>query len=210
MIDRAKESETTADGGPASAMETADAGAAGATDATIGMWTANAIGLGILPLIGISVLGPFLALWGTMPLHSAFRDITVVAIFIPAFLAAVAAHEGLHALAYRYAGGAGWDSIRFGVNWKALAPYAHCMSAMSARAYRIAVSLPGVLLGAIPALLAWAVGDGRLAVWGFLMVAAAGGDIAILWAIRRVPGHAHVRDHPTRAGCEIVREGPGR
>ena len=175
-------------------------------DASIGMGLANVIGIGVLPIIGCFVFIPFTALWGIAPIRAAFRDIASVAVFIPSFLAAIVAHEGLHALAFRFAGGAEWTSIRFGMNWKALAPYAHCRSAMSARAYRIAVSLPGLVLGSVPAAIAIATGDGWLAVWGFVMIAAAGGDIAILLAIRKVPGRRMVRDHPARAGCEVLRE----
>jgi hypothetical protein len=36
------------------------------------------------------------------------------------------------------------------------------------------------------------------------MVFVAGGDLAIIWILRRVPGRTLVRDHPSRAGCEVV------
>jgi hypothetical protein len=38
------------------------------------------------------------------------------------------------------------------------------------------------------------------------MTIAAGGDLAVLLAIRQVSGSAWVRDHPTKAGCQILKK----
>jgi hypothetical protein len=38
------------------------------------------------------------------------------------------------------------------------------------------------------------------------MVMAAGGDLAVLLATRGVPATATVRDHPSKPGCEVLKE----
>jgi hypothetical protein len=35
---------------------------------------------------------------------------------------------------------------------------------------------------------------------------AAGGDAAVLWAVRRVPGTSKVLDHPKKVGCQVLEE----
>jgi hypothetical protein len=75
---------------------------------------------------------------------------------------------------------------------------------MPITAYRVGAALPGVALGLVPGLLGLAVGSGVLVAWGALFTATAAGDALILWLIRRAPTEALIRDHPSRAGCEIL------
>lgn len=121
------------------------------------------------------------------------------------FFVGIMGHEWLHAVGFRLAGKVPSDSIRYGFNWKGLAPYAHCHAAMKAKAYRLGVMLPGLVLGALPAIAGLAAGVWWLVVWGALMFIAAGGDAAILLAVRHVPGEALVEDHPTRVGCRVLK-----
>jgi hypothetical protein len=72
---------------------------------------------------------------------------------------------------------------------------------MRATGYRISVVLPGVGLGILPAIIGVALGLGWLTVLGAVMTGAAGGDLAVLWAIRGVAADATVRDHPSKPGC---------
>lgn len=99
------------------------------------------------------------------------------------------------------------DAIRYGFNWKGLAPYAHCYAVMSARSYRIGVALPGIVLGILPAVVGLVAGVWWLAAWGAVMLVSAGGDLAVLLAVRRVPGEALVQDHPSRVGCHVLEMG---
>ena len=75
---------------------------------------------------------------------------------------------------------------------------------MTARGYRATALLPAIVLGLGPALAATAGGWGALGLWSWAMLAVAGGDVAAVWAIRRVPATALVQDHPARVGCRIL------
>ena len=65
------------------------------------------------------------------------------------------------------------------------------------------MALPTLVLGVIPGLLGLLLGNFLLAFWAVIMLVSGSGDLAILWAIRPVPGDAIVRDHPSRAGCLV-------
>jgi hypothetical protein len=118
----------------------------------------------------------------------------------------IGGHELLHAAAFVLVGKAPLSAVRFGFSWKAFAPYAHCRAPLTAAAYRVALLLPGLALGIVPGFLGVIGGSLPLALWGILMLVAAGGDVAVWWAVRSVPAKALVLDHPTKAGCQVLQE----
>ncbi|HEU5170913.1 MAG TPA: DUF3267 domain-containing protein [Gemmatimonadales bacterium] len=130
-------------------------------------------------------------------------------LWIGALVVGVAGHELLHGLAWAAASGQPLRVIRFGVNWRALAPHARCTVPLPASAYRFGAAAPGVVLGIIPALAGSSTGHGGVAAFGWFMTLAAGGDFVVLWLIRNLPGSTMLQDHPTRAGCVVLgrREG---
>ncbi|HXW01713.1 MAG TPA: DUF3267 domain-containing protein, partial [Anaerolineae bacterium] len=148
---------------------------------------------------------PYRWLWGqslvTPVIHMGVRGFVTAVVL---FFVGIMVHEWLHAVGFRLAGKVPPDSIRYGFSWKGLAPYAHCHASMKAKAYRFAVMLPGLVLGVLPAIAGLAVGVWWLVVWGALMAISAGGDVAVLLAVRHVPGEALVEDHPTKVGCHVL------
>ncbi len=149
---------------------------------------------GALLLIALPVfLGAHVWLWGVEGIDFSWQHAL-------ALLPLTVAHEGLHGVGFLLAG-APRSQLRFGFSLKRLTPFAHCSAPMRARGYRVSVVLPGVALGLVPAILGVATGFGWLTVIGAVMIGAAGGDLAVLWAIRRVPRDVSVRDHPSKPGC---------
>ena len=60
--------------------------------------------------------------------------------------------------------------------------------------------MPALLLGLLPAIVALFTGSGWLLVFGLIFTIAAGGDMVILWTLRRVPGNICAREaKPSRA-----------
>ena len=84
-----------------------------------------------------------------------------------AFLLSVLAHEGLHGIGYYWAGAERAD-IDFGIKWSALAPYAHCSVPLRAAPYRVAIALPGLVLGVLPLIAGLGLGWGGLPCTRFL------------------------------------------
>ena len=159
-------------------------------------------GAALLAPIALIALGPHLALWG-LPEVPFPSDLVSILLFCGAFVLGVLFHEGLHGLGH-VRGEAAWADVQFGMHWKALTPFAQCTVPTRARSYRIAITLPGLVLGVVPLGLGVATGTWLATFYGFLMLVAAAGDFLILWILRGVPAGAWVQDHPRQVGCLVV------
>lgn len=159
-----------------------------------------------LTVIGLALPAAVYALfWGAVPYNGFDRLIEVhwVALAV-AVVGSIFAHELLHILAFRVFGGVPLHQIRLGVYWPALMPYANTSARLTARAYRMVIALPGVVLGVLPIVIAIMVANGALLWYGALMLSAAAGDAVALWALRNVPGERYVVDCVDRVGCTVV------
>jgi len=172
------------------------------TDLSISLTVANIISIVMMPAILLLVLVPYGLIWGTPSVPNGDGDLSSLLVLILVFAASIVAHEALHGVEFVRFGRLPWSAVHFGFKWKALMPYAHCASAMTASAYRWSFLLPGAVLGLAPALL----GIGWLAVYGTVMLVAASGDLIALWLIRKVASDAQVIDHSERVGCWVLTE----
>ena len=98
-------------------------------------------------------------------------------------------------------------AFKLGFQWKSLTPYAHCKEPMDIRPYRIGAFAPGFILGILPWLVSLVTGDVLFLFYGFLFTIAASGDLLILWLIRGIKPNTLVEDHPTKAGCYVIKQG---
>ena len=172
-------------------------------DATISFVWANVVAFLIIPLAAVIFLLPYWLAGGRFFYE---RDQPSVLVLLLAFAGGILIHELLHLVGFVWAGKVGVTAVKLGFSWKGLAPYAHCAEPMRASAYRLSIMLPGLVLGILPGFLGIVLRSWFLVLWGILMMSAAGGDLAVLLAIRQVPGSAWVRDHPTKAGCQVLKE----
>ena len=164
---------------------------------------ANLIALFWLPIAALLALGPFLLRWGAEPLVAAIPPPSRLPLVLAVLLASVLLHELVHLAGFLLAG-APRGPVHLGFNRRTLTPFACCGEPVTARGYRATALLPAIVLGLGPALAATAGGWGALGLWSWAMLAVAGGDVAAVWAIRRVPPTALVQDHPARVGCRIL------
>jgi hypothetical protein len=91
------------------------------------------------------------------------------------------------------------------MNWRVLMPYSHPAQPMRVWSYALGAAAPGCVLGLVPALFGVATANGAWSGWGALFLAAACGDVLVLYSMRHLPACTLVRDHPTRIGCEVVK-----
>lgn len=170
------------------------------------MGRANVVALfGWLP-ISATLVVPFLWVHGSQALIDGFDWLAQFPHFLVALFGGIVTHEVLHGLAWKLAAGKPWSAIRFGIQWKTITPYAHCSEPMAARAYAIGAATPGIVLGLLPLLISYFMGNGVLAAFGAFFLFAAGGDALILWLLRDVKPDRQVIDHPERAGCLLLEE----
>lgn len=151
------------------------------------------------------VLAPYWLIWHEIAFLEAFTVFTLAELLI-LFVVTIILHEAIHGLTWVFVGDLELSAIKYGVLWKALAPYAHPRVALPARVYRLGVAMPGLVLGLLPSLIGMALGHSVLAGWGALLLSFAGGDLLVLLAIATLPASALVLDHPTRFGCVVVGE----
>ncbi|MFO8100278.1 MAG: DUF3267 domain-containing protein [Salinibacter sp.] len=159
-------------------------------------------GVVLLVPIALLALGPYFSLWG-VPSQPFPAELGGVLLFLAAFVVGTLLHEGLHGLGHLW-GRASWADLRFGMHWTALTPFARCTVPSRARAYRLAVALPGFVLGVLPLGIGLWSGHWLTTFYGFLMLVAAAGDLLVLWILRGVPSGAWVQDHPEAVGCLVV------
>jgi hypothetical protein len=172
----------------------------------------HSIPIGWATLLGIALVAPIVAalIW----LHALVHGPAAISAAIDALLGrpalgiallalGIVVHEVVHAAVWVYAAGGGWGRVRFGWQWKVLAPFAHYTDPLPIGAYRLGAIAPLVILGVLPAIAGTLAGWGGVAAFGWLLAAGAAGDLAVLWLLRRVPAGALVTDHPSRAGCLV-------
>jgi Putative zincin peptidase len=172
----------------------------------------RSVSLGVATLLGLALAAPPVAL--LLALHAKVHgrgsiDAAVnsllgnLAVGLPLLALGIVVHELVHAIAWVAAGRGRWDRVRFGWQWRALAPFAHYTEPLPATAYRQGAVAPLLVLGVVPALAGTFAGWPAVAAFGWLLVVGAAGDLAVLWLLRGVPPDALVADHPTRAGCLV-------
>jgi len=93
-------------------------------------------------------------------------------------------HELLHVVGFRIARGLAGDQISIRWSRRFLLPHVALRVPVGVRRLRFAALLPGVLTGVLPLIAGALTGHGKLVVLGALMAAAAGGDLAIVVAVR--------------------------
>jgi hypothetical protein len=185
-------------------MRESGAGLPEGKDLSISLARANVYTLAIsLPLVGL-MLAAYLILSPSRGMASGGIALTGGLLFVVLMIAGILIHEGIHALAWSAFGRLPLQRIRFGFQASTLTPYAHALDPMPARAYRLGALMPALLLGVLPFAVGTAIGSASLALYGTIFVFAAGGDLLILWLIRKVDSRALVLDHPSRAGCTVL------
>ncbi len=179
-------------------------------DLSISLAKANLMGIPLFLFSFLLVIVSYNLAWGTASLLRSINEFMRVKTLIPLVVSGVLLHEAMHAFGWMMFGRLPVSAMKFGLELKTLTPYAHCRIPMRASAYRAGVVLPAVVLGILPAAIGIGIHEGTLTLFGALFLGAACGDLLCLWMMRGVGRDSLVRDHPTRAGCLIVNEGPGQ
>ncbi len=180
---------------PAAGQPTAQA-PPGAVAVVVGMGRVYAVSGVLLLATAIGGVLLFSRLWGTQGEQGGW-------IFWPLVVAGIVVHEGLHGLAMVLCGVPPGE-VRFGIQVSRGAAFATTRRPLSVGAYRFVLVLPLLLLGLAPLAVGLAIGNALVVKLGTFMVAGAGGDVAVLLALRRVGGTASVMDHPSEPGCYVL------
>lgn len=175
-------------------------------DLSISFARANLQSIVIMFPIFFVLIIPYALLWGWLAVVQIFAVIkNKLLLSLVIFFAGTVLHELIHGFSWKIFGSLPFTTIKFGFNWKWLTPFAHCKQPMEIKPYRFGAALPGVILGLIPACAGMLSNHKALMAFGLFFTIAASGDWMILWLIRKVKSGELIFDHPSRAGCFVLR-----
>jgi len=181
----------------------------GGTDLSVDLGKAYVyVILAVVPIVAILAL-IYVGLWGRANFFTGLGQLTSLSNILPVLILGVSLHEFLHAVGWSIFGRIPIREVKFGVMWKMLTPYAHLRNPIRAFAYKAGAISPSLVMGFIPYMLGLVTGHAWLVNFGLLFILAAGGDLLVFWKLRSVNHDVMVADHPTRAGCIVLDEGPG-
>ncbi|CAM3012015.1 DUF3267 domain-containing protein [Hathewaya histolytica] len=119
--------------------------------------------------------------------------------YLVAFLGIVV-HELIHGLTWSLFCKKKWRAIGFGVDWSTLTPYCCCNEGLKFKGYVLGCAIPTILVGLLPYTISLLLGNYFLAMFGLFHILCGGGDMYILWLIRKEK-EAIIVDHPYLVGC---------
>lgn len=128
-------------------------------------------------------------------------------LFIAVLFLGIVLHELIHGITWAYFASKGFKSIKFGVLWKMVTPYCHCIEPLIVKHYILGAVMPAIILGIIPSIIAIAIGSHGLIIFGTFFTLAAGGDFLMINILRKEKIDSLVQDHPSEIGCYIYRKG---
>lgn len=154
---------------------------------------------------------PYLLIWGfnskdLIPVDSPLLTISGPVIGI---LFGIVLHELVHGIFFAHYAKQGFRSVKFGILWKMLTPYAHCKEPLQVKHYIKALLAPLILIGILPAIAGIALGNAPLLLFGIVLSGSAAGDLMIYNRIRKENPEDYVQDHPSEAGYWIYRKKAG-
>ena len=165
---------------------------------------ANRFSFLLFLIAGIIFGVPFAFVWGSYKLVYGFEEFfSNFLLLVPSLVVGMICHELIHAAAFSMLAGMSFSSIKFGINWRQLAPYVHVREAIRVKHYRIGILLPIILLGIAPAIASVIVGNGWLIWYSLIFTAGGAGDLLAWNALRKFNATQLVRDHPDHLGFTV-------
>ncbi len=168
---------------------------------TIGVVAANLWALVVTLPIVIPLFLVYRLIWGKEHLDARWG-----LLFVLLILVLIVVHELIHGVVFACFTKSGFRSVAFGVMWSMLTPYCTCRESLKRNHYMMAILAPTVVLGILPAMVAWVIGAPLLLYLGVVMVLCGGGDVicAIKLATYRTKGKECLFfDHPYEVGLTV-------
>ena len=151
-----------------------------------------------IPFIVLVVIGYFWR-WGADA--SPLWEINFL-LFLILFIVSIPIHALIHGLTWANYAKKKMKSITFGFNVKELMPYCHCKEALEAKAYKIGVLAPVVVLGGGYFFLSLLFPNTELILLSAFNIFMAAGDLMIFWSARSIH-EGLVIDHPELPGFVV-------
>jgi HD superfamily phosphodiesterase len=145
---------------------------------------------------------PFYIYWGNYQtlegVKTAFTQLILWLIPIVIF------HEGLHGLTWALSMRDGIKNVKFGFNKEMLAPFTHCKVPLSKLKYLIGGMSPFILMGLVPAIVCFYLGNAYWFTISLLCIWTSAGDVLSNYHLLRVSNKFRIQDHPKKLGFILV------
>lgn len=113
-------------------------------------------------------------------------------------------HEGLHGIVWATSINKGFKQIKFGFNKDMLAPYTHCKIPLKKWIYIAGGAAPLILMGIIPAIISFIIGNAYWYCFSLLCIWTSAGDILSCYYLLKVPSQIKIQDHPDKLGFILI------
>jgi hypothetical protein len=170
---------------------------------TISIEKANLVALAFILPITLFYALPYYFIWK----ENVFGSLKLITLWI--FLASIPLgiilHEFLHGLTWAIFVPNCFKSISFGIKWEYLMPYCHSSSPLKVWQYVLGGLAPLLFMGVLPAVYSLIYGGKLVMFFAMFFTWAAGGDIQILWMLRKFRKDQLVLDHPDDPGFIVLK-----
>jgi len=173
------------------------------TEYTVPMGKVNGMALLLLVPILIVYLLPFLLIWDFETLKIGYKAFLKSILFI--LIGGIIFHELLHGITWAVFVKGGFKQLKFGINWRYLAPYAHFKKPLKIKIYLAGALMPLLVLGILPGIFGIILGNGFYLLFGIFFTWAAAGDILASIRLFQLPMNGLVQDHPDKLGFIIFK-----
>ena len=174
---------------------------------------ANVFGI-IVFIFAFVIFGiPYILLWYNKGNIAFFtfsffeNSILNIILFIFIFVLGIFLHEFIHGIFFAKYSKNKFKSIKYGIlpKEKLFTPYCHCMEILEINHYRVAAIMPTIILGIIPVIISFIIGNFSLLSFGILFITAGCGDILMLLKLVKEKKDILIYDLPDDAGFIIYR-----
>lgn len=142
-------------------------------------------------VVTLGVVPPYLAIWGWPNWqYLGFTGMYYLIAFVLLWIPSVIVHELLHAVGWWIISRVPSNQVRFRVLARYGGAYAYTHHDMTVWSGQVAMLLPAILLGIIPAVAGLILQQPLLLAYGLVMVYAAAGDLFLAWHTLKFPATA--------------------
>ncbi|MEL7245524.1 MAG: DUF3267 domain-containing protein [Cyanobacteria bacterium J06573_2] len=161
-----------------------------------------------LPFIGI-LIGLNIYIWKEQNFLNELSSFisTNFIIFILILFLAYIIHVLIQGLTWQLFANNKSNTIRYGIRRTSrgsVSFQAYCKEPIELKVYKLGITIPGLILGLIPAVLGIFTGNSFVFVFGLFGILYSGEDILILWLLRNIEANSLVKTHSKKTGCYII------
>ena len=128
-------------------------------------------------------------------------------VFISIILIGIIFHEIIHGVFFSIYCKNGYKSVKIGIMpaRQLFTPYCNCKEILKINQYRLALIMPTIIMGILPAVIFLVIGNFTLLIFSIIFIGAGAGDLLMLTKLRKMDNNCLVLDHPSAPSFTIYK-----